>query len=125
MWDVKSLAIAALVLAVPAMTAAPELPQKFDNRAAGISLRYPRGWSATARPLTQLVSPTQVAAVASFPLWQRHPDTNCTPRHALTKVGSRGAFIFMMEYKVARARDFPPRPRRFVLPRKRVGAECF
>jgi hypothetical protein len=66
-----------------------------------------------------------VAAVASFALRQRHPDTNCTPRRALAKVGSRGAFIFMMEYKVARARDFPPRPRRFVLPRKRVGAECF
>jgi hypothetical protein len=118
--------IVALMAATAALAGAvPTLPQKFENRRAGISLRYPRGWSATARPLTQLVSPAQAAAIASFDLRQRHPDTNCTPRRAFSKVGSRGAFIFVIEYSVERKSDFPSRPRRFRLPSKPHNFECF
>lgn len=122
---VKVLALAAAVLTVSG-SAALELPKSFENRREGISLRYPRGWSATAKPLTQVDSPVQIAAVASFSLAQRGRDTNCFPRRAFAKVQPRGAFIFVIEYRaVARTRDFPRRPRRFALPRRPENYECF
>ena len=122
--SVRTLALAFVALGLQTATSSVPLPQKFENPRVGISLRYPAGWFATRRPLTQLVSPAQAAAVASFSLRQRHVDTNCTPRRALARVGSRGAFIFLLEYSVERKSDFPPRPRHFVLPRKPRDFEC-
>ncbi len=86
-------------------------------RGDGVSLRYPAGWHATARPLTSVADPAQIVAIASYPL-PRGSAGGCSPREALDRVQPKGAFIFGWEYTATRSlrkRDFPRRPRHFRL----------
>jgi hypothetical protein len=118
-----------LVLGVLVLTAASP-PKQVIFRAAGISVAYPHGWYATARPLTAVDYPPQRLAIASYPLRQNRPDNDCAPATALAEMPASGALIFVIEYAQpspfgpVRMRDFPSRPKRF-----RLGGfaryECF
>jgi hypothetical protein len=90
-----------------------------------VTVRYPSTWHATSRPLTAVTSPAELFAVASFP-FPSHPASNgCEPTGVLARLGSRGAFIAVIEYAGAvRRSDFPQRPAHFTL--DRIGNyECF
>jgi hypothetical protein len=92
--------------------------------AQGISVRYPSWWHATSAPLTPVVSPVQVLAVASYPL--PHDDRGaegCMPKEALDALPPEGAFIYGWEYGSPQGERFPPRPKHFAL-KNFAGFEC-
>jgi hypothetical protein len=92
--------------------------------ASGVSISYPPGWHATARPLTNVTSPVQVLAVASFRFPKSPRPNGCEPAATLAAMQPRGALIYVIEYGSGSAKDFPPRPARLKL--TRFGrAECF
>src|SRR4051794_26774739 len=66
--------------------------------ADGIRAQIPRGWDATAFPLTSVSSPLQQLVVASFPLRQEHPDGGCQPTSAISSMPGDGALLYMFEY---------------------------
>jgi hypothetical protein len=67
-------------------------------RANGVSVRYPSGWYATARPLTAVTAPRQILAVASY---RFRPDIaradGCEPREAFDRLPPTGAFVYGWE----------------------------
>lgn len=68
-------------------------------RADRVSIRYPPGWFATSRPLTPVISPRQVVAVASYPLPRGNSGADgCEPKEALDRLPASGTFIFGWEY---------------------------
>ena len=104
--------LAAAVLLVAAIA-----PGWIRAQADGVSLQRPRAWHATARPLTPVVYPAQVLAVASFP-FPRDPRPNgCSPEGTLARMQPDGALLYVIEYDGGGVRhaDFPPRPRRLRL----------
>lgn len=109
------LAVSALVL----MAAGP--PNLLTVRTARVSVRYPQGWHATARPLTAVTYPPQRLVIASYPLRQQGEDSDCAPVTALAGMPGNGALIIVIEYAQpspfgpVRRSDFPPRPKRFAL----------
>ncbi len=112
-----------LAVALGALALAATAPPSWRTfRGEGISIRYPPGWFATARPLTPVTSPQQVLAIASYPLPRGSAGADgCAPKEALDGLPLTGAFIFGWEYgqlsKVTgiRERDFPPRSKHFEL----------
>src|SRR5712691_11697903 len=107
-----------LVLVLGALALTGASPSKWLTfRTHGISVRYPPGWHATARPLPPVTYLPQVLAVASFP-FPREAQTvgsSCGPAGTLAKMPPIGALIFVIGYGGGRASDFPPRPKRFRL----------
>jgi hypothetical protein len=106
----------ALVVAVLALaTGAPAGWHTY--RGDGVSISYPPGWTATARPLTAVTSPGQAIALGSyrFPTDSAGAD-GCEPREALDALPPRGAFIFGWDYGQLSGAElrgsFPPQPRR-------------
>ena len=117
-----ALALGVLALSVTSAGAGSSTPSTWHRyRADGVSIRYPRGWHATRHPLTHVVDPTQVLAVASYPLPRDSSGADgCEPKEALDRRPPNGVFIYGWEYSSLnpsglRARDFPPRPKRFTL----------
>jgi hypothetical protein len=86
-------------------------------RANGLSIRYPKGWSASSHRLTPVTSPPQVLAIGSYTLPDGSRGANgCQPKEALDRMPSSGVFIFGWEYSGGvTGLDFPPRPRHFRL----------
>lgn len=98
---------------------------------AGISVRYPSGWDATSRPLTEVVSPLHRLAVASFGLAQPEPDPDCSPTTALRSLPQDGAFIVVFESHgsvddSSWGKDVPSRPAQFTIDSASfANYECF
>ncbi len=86
-----------------------------------ISIRYPPGWTATARPLTAVTSPVQLVAIGSFnfPTNSARPDGLRAQGSASAAIPANGAFIFGWDYgrlpQAELRKSFPPRPQRFRL----------
>jgi hypothetical protein len=102
-----------------ACSSGPRLSHAF--RADGVSVRYPKGWDATSRPLTPVTDPAQVLAVASYRLPRDNGGAaGCMPKQALDRLGPSGAFIFGWEVTgrpEAVPGSFPLRPKHFALTR--------
>jgi hypothetical protein len=108
------------VLAVAATHAAiPDSWRTFSRN--GIGVRYPPTWHATAARLTPVTAPSQVLAIASYPLPRdRRGADGCSPKEALDLLPPAGAFVFGWDYgdlrlPGLRPHDFPQRPARFRL----------
>jgi len=106
------------------------LPQRFIDPARGVAVRYPAGWRVHQRPLTRLISPRQLLVVSSFPIRQRRPDPNCTPKTAIGELPSTGALLFLLAQPSAgdppRGSLFGKRPARFDLEHLAAQPrECF
>jgi len=106
------------------------LPHRFLDSARGVAIRYPAGWRVDQRPLTRLASPRQLLVVSSFPIRQRRPDPNCTPKTAISELPSAGALLFLLEHPSAGNRPsdsfFAKRPARFHLENLAAQPlECF
>ena len=71
------------------------LPHRFVDRADGVAVRYPAGWRVDQRPLTRLMSPRQLLVVSSFPIRQRRPDPNCTPKTAVSELPPTGVLLLL------------------------------
>ncbi len=110
-----------VALALATLTVGAGVPTFWHTyRGDRISIRYPPGWTATARPLTAVTSPGQVIALGSY----RFP-TNIAgadggePKQALDAIPPDGAFIFGWDYGQLSAaelrKNFPPQPQRFRL----------
>jgi hypothetical protein len=109
--------LAAVGLASGSSVASAAPPGWHTFAAHGVSVRYPPGWFATARPLTEVTSPQQILAVSSY---SYRPDPGqadgCEPREALDHLPPTGAFIFGWEYgQLLDLRAFPARLARFRL----------
>ncbi|MGI8712429.1 MAG: hypothetical protein ACR2NR_04455 [Solirubrobacteraceae bacterium] len=95
------------------------LPQRFIDTTRGVAVRHPAEWRVHQRPLTRLISPRQLLVVSSFPIRQRHPDPNCTPKTAIGELPSTGALLFLLAQASAAGRPrgslFGKRPARFDL----------
>jgi Tol biopolymer transport system component len=90
-----------------------------------VTIRYPAGWRVDQRELTSLFSPRQILVVSSFPIRQRHPDPNCTPRTAIQELPPTGAFLFLLADQ-SHARGSFGRPAHFHLERLAPQTrECF
>lgn len=117
------LALAVLVIAAAVLPSAQAgdrnvVPRDWPTfRTDGVSIRYPKGWHATARRLTNVISPPMRFAITSYPLRQRGPGSTCAPTHALAEMPADGAFIYAIEYVGATPHGFPPHPTRFRLTR--------
>jgi hypothetical protein len=48
------------------------------------------------RSLTRLTSPRQPLVVSSFPIRQRRPDPNCTPKTPISQLPPTGALLFLL-----------------------------
>ena len=87
----------------------------------GLTVRYPPSWYATATALTPVTSPSQVLALASYPLPTDATGADgCCPREALDRLPPTGAFVFAWEYgdlrlPGLRTQDFSPRPKHLAL----------
>jgi len=95
-----------------------------------VAIRYPAGWRVDQRPLTRLASPRQLLVVSSFPIRQRRPDSNCTPKTAISELPSAGALLFLLEQPSAGNRPsdsfFAKRPACFHLENLAARPrECF
>jgi hypothetical protein len=108
---------------------------RFDDPAVGISGRYPVGWHR-ARALTNLVSPREVVAFATYPLRDGAEAGECAPDTARADMPPGGAFIWLLEYRPLLGdvwadlpRDrFPPKPNPFEIRRADLSGEnvsCF
>jgi hypothetical protein len=92
---------------------------RYANSHTGIEVTIPRRWRLIAR-LSDIIYPTQVLAVASYPLSAPvHPHT-CYPASALRQLPSDGVLLRVIDYtrqtvsgKVIRRPDFAPRPTSF------------
>jgi hypothetical protein len=100
-----------------------------STAAAGLSWQPPPGWRPVERRLTELTDPRESLAAATFavPAGRRAPA--CDPRALHRLLPARGAIVLLLESRWAagvpsRLRAFPPRPRRFRLPRRAVPLEC-
>jgi hypothetical protein len=112
----RGVTLLVLVVAALALTGAGEA-KWLSFHTAGVSVRYPSGWHATARRLTPVTYPPQVLAVASFP-FPRASQTSgngCGPAGTLAKMPINGALIFVIERGAIRSVLFPPRPKRLRL----------
>jgi hypothetical protein len=107
---------------------------RFDEPAVGISGRYPVGWHR-AGALTNLVSPREVLALATYPLRGGAEAGECAPDTARADMPPGGTFIWLLEYRPLRGdvwsdlpRDrFPPK-RHFEIRRadlKDENVSCF
>jgi hypothetical protein len=89
----------------------------------GVSVAYPSSWHATAHRLTPVTGPRQLLAIASIPLPTGYGGADgCEPKQVLDRLPPTGAFVFGWDDGTLRdtpsaAKSFPPRPRRFALPR--------
>ena len=122
--------LAAAFLVVAGLGSGRATPQPLahtlTNVRAGVSVAYPGGWDATARPLTAVVSPAPVFAVASYPLRGIARDPTCAPRVALRRLPLDGVFIYAFDTGSGAVGEFPPRPIHFSMrDLRRGGAECF
>jgi hypothetical protein len=99
---------------------------------AGISVRYPPGWDATSRALTEVVWPPHRLAIASFPLDEAGVDPDCSPTTVIARLPGDGAFIILFEYtegagdQPSWTKDVPGRPAHFELESSSfANYECF
>ncbi|MBA2569196.1 MAG: hypothetical protein H0V11_07610 [Actinobacteria bacterium] len=98
--------------------------------ASGVSIKYPSDWHSSGDPLTKVIWPPGIFAVASYPLAQARPDPECAPVTAREAMPRHGAFIYVFEMTGAPAMDsasadeFPRRPEHFELGRAE-RYECF
>jgi hypothetical protein len=95
-------------------------PAWHTYRGDRISIRYPPGWTATARPLTNVTSPVQLVAIGSFRFSTNIARSDgCEPKEALDAIPASGAFIFGWDYgqlpQTELRKNFPPQPQRFRL----------
>ncbi|MHB8468303.1 MAG: hypothetical protein ACYDCH_00900 [Gaiellaceae bacterium] len=96
-------------------------PSWHTFRAHGVTVRYPPSWFATARPLTPVSWPSQIIALASYPLPTSDAGADgCEPKAALTRMPAGGAFVYGLDYGPlstagVRPSDFPPEPKHFTL----------
>jgi hypothetical protein len=103
---------------------------------AGLSIVVPARWHVALR-LTGLAEPFERFTLASFPLHAPpRQAAACGPTQAVASMPSDGALAFVIEYPTTRgrypatggfsSRDFPPQPKRFVLPSESsLPYECF
>ncbi len=81
--------------------------------------RLPLGWHAIGRPLTGVVYPRQVLAVATYRLALPHRPRGCTPGAALRQMPAAGVLLQIVEYAPraaghpVRVPTLPRRPHRF------------
>jgi hypothetical protein len=115
------LIVAALALAVGCGT---KRNASFHDASSGIAFRYPAGWSVTG--FSHTISPQRLA-VASYRVTQRQVEGDCGGEKALAALPARGAAVLLFDYgPVPATRDFPRRPRQFLLRQGRFGDyECF
>jgi len=110
--------------------AATPAAQTLDVPGAGLSIRYPAGWDATIRPLTEVVWPPERLAAATYPLAALERGSNCNPGPALAALPREGALLHLFEYTERAgaprsAKDFPERPALFRLdPSSLLNYEC-
>src|SRR5712691_9049673 len=100
----RGVRLLALVLGAFALTGAS--PTKWLSfQTHGVSVRYPPGWHATARPLTPVTYPPQVLAVASFPFPRESQTigTACGPAGTLAKIPTSGVLVFVIERRGIRS----------------------
>jgi hypothetical protein len=107
---------------------------RFHDIELGISGRHPQAWHR-ARALTNLVSPREVLALATYPLRDRADAGECAPDTARADMEPGGVFLWLLEYRPLRGdvwagfprERFAPRPDRFELDRGDLGGNnsCF
>jgi hypothetical protein len=108
--------LSVVLLGVLALTACSSSSPWRTFHARGVTVRYPPGWFATGHALTPVTSPVQVLAVASYPLPRNDRGADgCSPKAALDRLPTDGAFIFGWEYGAAQSSRPPPRPKHFEL----------
>jgi hypothetical protein len=77
-------------------------------RRRGVRLLVPFGWHLNAGPLTSVQG--EALAVASYPIPDRPPDRNCTPKAAIDALPHDGALLYLFEYfspNATQLRRFP------------------
>ena len=115
-----AVAVSAALASRPILAAIPSKWPTF--RTDRVSVRYPAGWFATARPLTPITGPGELLAVTSFPLPKNPLLVGCEPGATLANMPPSGAWIFVWYYgENLGYSNFPPRPGKFKL----GGYECF
>ena len=125
---VALLALAGLV-AAPAVTDAGGPPATAVTvQTERASFRVPPGWHVAGARSTKLAFPGERLLAASFRLPRPGGSSSCGPMDAVNAIPRDGVLVFVFEYhrrSQARREDFPPRPRRFVLPaRDQQAYEC-
>lgn len=80
----------------------------------GVTVRYPPAWYATKRPLTNVTSPSQPLAIASYRFPARTRPNGCRPDGTLEEMPPAGALVVAIDLGtwVSRPAAFSPKPKR-------------
>lgn len=111
--------------AAPATEAAADATRHAD-RERGLAVRVPPGWTVAEQPLTNVVVPRELVALATFPLrGGGKGGGHCALEPELMRMPADGALIRLLEYRPLlgdvwadlQRSSFPPQPARFRLTR--------
>lgn len=120
MRDEANAVLATLAVSAAPAAAAPVGWRNHRTPELGVSATVPDGWHPADKPLTNIIDPREVLALATYPLPGGGKDGGpcVAAKHALEAMPADGALIWLLEYRPTRGdvwadlprSRFPPRP---------------